>query len=156
MTIEGLKLKLCFHCGSNASAMILQLKDHSGSLRAVLDDDTKKLGYYAPQNGYLLHVIDTDPTSASANGWLEDTSKVAKYMMSDADYSKREGTYRCATSVAMPASTARVTAVPSGCKRALSGAHGLPCTWSAALFCAHRLPCNSLVQQCHGTACNGL
>ena len=30
----------------------------------------------------------------SANGWLEDVSKVKKYMMSDEDYEAREGTYR--------------------------------------------------------------
>jgi tubulin-folding cofactor B len=30
----------------------------------------------------------------SANGWLEDTSKVQKYVMSDEDYSKREKTLR--------------------------------------------------------------
>ena len=37
---------------------------------------------------------DTDPTSASRNGWLEDTSKVEKYVMSEEDYNKRDGTYR--------------------------------------------------------------
>lgn len=43
---------------------------------------------------YTLHIIDTDPLSLSANGWLEDTSKVQKYEMSDSDYSQRENTYR--------------------------------------------------------------
>ena len=41
-----------------------------------------------------LHIIDTDPLSASANGWLEDTSKVQKYEMSDEAYDQRENTYR--------------------------------------------------------------
>lgn len=44
-----------------------------------------------------MHVIDSDPLSASANGWLEDTSKVEKYVMTDEDYAKRENTYRYAT-----------------------------------------------------------
>lgn len=44
---------------------------------------------------YTLHIIDTDPTSASAGGWLEDTSLVQKYTMSDDDYNQRENTYRC-------------------------------------------------------------
>lgn len=92
-TIDSLKLKLCFHCGSNPSAMILQLKSPDGSLVATLNDDSKKLGFYSPDNGHILHVIDTDPTSASANGWLEDTSKVAKYVMSDEAYRQRENTY---------------------------------------------------------------
>lgn len=37
---------------------------------------------------------DTNPHSLSAHGWLEDTRKVAKYVMSDADYARRENTYR--------------------------------------------------------------
>lgn len=37
---------------------------------------------------------DNDPTSLSRSGWLEDTSKVEKYVMSEEDYAKREGTYR--------------------------------------------------------------
>jgi hypothetical protein len=43
---------------------------------------------------YVLHIIDTDPMSLSANGWLEDTSKVQKYEMSDEAYAERENTYR--------------------------------------------------------------
>lgn len=41
-----------------------------------------------------IHVIDTDPTSLSAGGWLEDVSKVEKYVMSDEDYARRENSYR--------------------------------------------------------------
>ena len=59
-----------------------------------LSNDEAKLGYYSPSDGMRLHVIDTDPTSLSANGWLEDLSKVEKYVMSDEAYEKREGTYR--------------------------------------------------------------
>lgn len=42
----------------------------------------------------ILHVTDTDVNSKSASGWLEDTSKVKKYVMSDEDYAKRENTYK--------------------------------------------------------------
>lgn len=42
----------------------------------------------------MLHIQDTNPLSLSANGWLEDTSKVEKYVMSDEAYNAREGTYR--------------------------------------------------------------
>ncbi len=48
----------------------------------------------APLRRWVLHVVDTNPNSASARGWLEDTSKVAKYVMSDADYAARDNTYR--------------------------------------------------------------
>ena len=44
-----------------------------------------------------IHVIDTDPGSASVGGWLEDTSLIEKYKMSDEEYNKRENTYRCVT-----------------------------------------------------------
>lgn len=94
MTVDSLKNKLCFHCGTNASAMVLQLKDQSGALLAVMDNPSTKLGFFSPKDGYILHIIDTDPLSVSANGWLEDTSKVAKYVMSDEDYNKRDNTYR--------------------------------------------------------------
>ena len=43
---------------------------------------------------WLLHIVDTNPNSLSARGWLEDTSKVQKYVMSDAEYGARENTYR--------------------------------------------------------------
>ena len=42
----------------------------------------------------IIHVVDTDASSKSAAGWLEDTSKVQKYVMSDEDYAKRENTYK--------------------------------------------------------------
>lgn len=61
---------------------------------AVLSDDSRMLGFYSPHEGCNLHVIDTDPTSLSASGWLEDVSKVEKYVMSDEDYSKREKSFR--------------------------------------------------------------
>ena len=35
-----------------------------------------------------------DPMSASANGWLEDVTRVKKYEMSDEAYNKREDTFR--------------------------------------------------------------
>ncbi len=36
-------------------------------------------------------MIDADPTSMSAGGWLEDTSLVEKYTISEDAYNKREG-----------------------------------------------------------------
>jgi len=42
----------------------------------------------------MLHIIDMDPSSVSANGWLEDTSKVEKYEISDEAYNQRENTFR--------------------------------------------------------------
>jgi len=94
MTVMRLKEKLKAHCGTSVPAMQLHLKDERGNPLAVMTDESKKLGFYSPQDGYILHIKDTDPMSASANGWLEDVSKVQKYEISDEDYNARENTYR--------------------------------------------------------------
>lgn len=57
--------------------MVLQLYDEAGNLAAQMAEDNKKLGFYSPADGWRIHVIDTDPTSMSANGWLEDVSKAS-------------------------------------------------------------------------------
>ncbi|KAG2428306.1 hypothetical protein HXX76_010454 [Chlamydomonas incerta] len=93
-TIESVKVKLSFHCGTNPGAMLLSLLDESGGLMANMWEDGRKLGFYSPRDGCTLHVTDTDPSSASAGGWLEDTSLVEKYKISDESYDKREKTYR--------------------------------------------------------------
>lgn len=94
MSIDTVKKKLSSHTGSSPSAMVLQLKDDKGKLMATLTDPYKPLGFYSPYDGCIMHVIDTDPMSASANGWLEDVSKVEKYMMSEEEYAKRDNTYK--------------------------------------------------------------
>uniref|UniRef100_A0A7S0RMZ6 CAP-Gly domain-containing protein n=1 Tax=Chlamydomonas leiostraca TaxID=1034604 RepID=A0A7S0RMZ6_9CHLO len=94
MSIEQLKVKLSFHVGTNPSAQVLQLLDDKGSVLCPFLEDGRKLGYYSPHDGYTIHVVDTDPASASAGGWLEDVSLVDKYRMSDEEYNKRENTYR--------------------------------------------------------------
>ena len=42
---------------------------------------------------YRLHVVDLDPSSVTSGGWLEDTSLVEKYKISDEAYQKRDGQY---------------------------------------------------------------
>jgi tubulin-folding cofactor B len=51
MTVESVKVKLSFHCGTNPGAMLLQLLDEAGNMVATLTDDSRKLGYYSPYNG---------------------------------------------------------------------------------------------------------
>lgn len=94
MSVGRVKEKLKNHCGTAVSAMLLQLKDPRGSLICAMVDESRPLGFYSPQDGFILHIIDQDPTSASANGWLEDVSKVKKYEISEEDYDNRENTYR--------------------------------------------------------------
>lgn len=40
---------------------------------------------------YRLHVIDLDPSSVTSGGWLEDTSLVEKFQISEEAYDKRDG-----------------------------------------------------------------
>jgi len=94
MTVLRVKEKLQSHVGSSVSSMRLQLRDEAGSPVASLDDDTKKLGFYSPRDGFTLHVTDTDAQSASAGGWLEDVSKVEKYELSEEAYARRDNTFR--------------------------------------------------------------
>lgn len=94
MSILTVKQKLMTHCGTNPSAMVLQLKDERGNIMMTMSDESRPLGFYSPYNGCVIHIVDMDPSSVSANGWLEDTSKVQKYEISDEDYNKRENTFR--------------------------------------------------------------
>ena len=121
MSIDSVKQKLKAHCGTNPQDMQLLLRDDRGQQLASMDDDQRLLGFYSPEDGcavalqtqfartrycrdhllltevicrYEVHIVDSNPLSASANGWLEDTSKVEKYVMSDTAYNDRDGTYR--------------------------------------------------------------
>lgn len=40
---------------------------------------------------YCIHIVDLDPGSLAAGGWLEDTSLIEKYTISDESYNKRDG-----------------------------------------------------------------
>jgi tubulin-folding cofactor B len=51
MSIESVKIKLSFHCGTSPSAMVLQLMDDTKKVIATLYEDDKKLGFYSPYDG---------------------------------------------------------------------------------------------------------
>lgn len=51
MSIESVKVKLSFHCGTSPGAMRLQLRTASGTYE--LDDDRRLLGYYSPKDEYV-------------------------------------------------------------------------------------------------------
>nr|VDC77765.1 unnamed protein product [Brassica rapa] len=38
-----------------------------------------------PFDGFWLHIVDLDPSSVTTGGWLEDTSLVETYNISDKD-----------------------------------------------------------------------
>ncbi|KAF8019242.1 hypothetical protein BT93_G0042 [Corymbia citriodora subsp. variegata] len=68
--------------------------DDAGSKVSNLDDDNRPLGFYSPFDGYRLLTIDVDPSSVTSSGWLEYTSLVEKYQISDEAYDKHNGTFR--------------------------------------------------------------
>ncbi|CAN6921663.1 unnamed protein product [Brassica oleracea] len=43
---------------------------------------------------FQLHIVDLDPSSVTTGGWLEDTSLVEKYNISEEDYANRTDSFR--------------------------------------------------------------
>jgi len=89
MTIAQVKERLHLHHGTPPQHQRLILKDFSGQTICSLDDDSKMFGYYSPESGMEIHIIDTDPFSLSRNGGLEDVSLVDRYVMTEEEYEKR-------------------------------------------------------------------
>ncbi|KAK0595172.1 hypothetical protein LWI29_004245 [Acer saccharum] len=94
MSVESVKDKLWRKCGTSVDSMSLQLYDDSNTKLSLLNDNSRPLGFYSPLDGYRLHVIDLDPSSVTSGGWLEDTSLVEKYSISEEEYNKLDGTFR--------------------------------------------------------------
>ncbi|KAL3843893.1 hypothetical protein ACJIZ3_001296 [Penstemon smallii] len=94
ITVEAVKDKLWKKCGTSVESMSVELYDDVGNKVSVLDDNARPLGFYSPQDGFRLHIIDLDPSSVTSGGWLEDTSLVEKYKISEEAYDKLDGTYR--------------------------------------------------------------
>ena len=74
--------------------MHLTLMNEHNQVVADMSDDSLKLGYFSPQDGWTIHITDLDANSLSANGGLEDVSLVKKYEISEEDYLKREDNFR--------------------------------------------------------------
>ncbi|XP_050944291.1 tubulin-folding cofactor B isoform X3 [Cucumis melo] len=94
MSVESVKEKLWRKCGTSVNSMCLELYDDSGSKISDLTDNSIPLGFYSPLDGYRLHIIDLDPSSVTSGGWLEDTSLVEKFQISEEAYDKRDDTFR--------------------------------------------------------------
>lgn len=93
-SVADVKARLYTHTGTRPASMTLLLRGPGGEVRAELDDEAAPLGRYSPCTGDTLYVVDDDPNSASANGWLENTDLVPKYVLSDEVYDKKPDTYR--------------------------------------------------------------
>ncbi|CAM6088041.1 unnamed protein product [Calypogeia fissa] len=93
-TIGNVKERLRTHTGTAVESMHLQLFDDENTKLYDLVEDSRPLGYYSPSDGYCIHIVDLDPGSLAAGGWLEDTSLIEKYTISDDAYNQRGDTYR--------------------------------------------------------------
>ncbi|KAG5549735.1 hypothetical protein RHGRI_014886 [Rhododendron griersonianum] len=91
LTVEAVKEKMWKKCGTSVNSMGLELYDEMGAKVSELSDNSRPLGFYSPQDGYRLQVIDFDPSSVTSGGWLEDTSLVEKYKISEEAYDKLDG-----------------------------------------------------------------
>jgi tubulin-folding cofactor B len=89
-SIGEIKTRLYKHGGTSANMQRLELLP----AKIFLDDDTKPLGFYSVQNGMEIRIHDLDPYSLAKQGWIEDTSKINKYVMPDDVYDQRENTVR--------------------------------------------------------------
>lgn len=94
MSVEAVKEKLWKKCGTSVNSMSLELYDDNGAKIAELSDNSRPFGFYSPLDGFQLHIVDLDPSSVTSGGWLEDTSLVEKYKISDEAYEKRDGTFK--------------------------------------------------------------
>lgn len=94
MSVEAVKEKLWKKCGTSVNSMSLELYDDNGAKIAELSDNSRPFGFYSPLDGFRLHIVDLDPSSVTSGGWLEDTSLVEKYKISDEAYEKRDGTFK--------------------------------------------------------------
>lgn len=94
-SIDDVKQRLYLHTGTRPATMHLFLQDISVPTgRRKLGPDSSTLASHCVQNGDTLFLLDDDPYSVSANGWLEDTSLVPKFRLSEEAYDKSENTYR--------------------------------------------------------------
>ncbi|KAF5185872.1 Tubulin-folding cofactor b [Thalictrum thalictroides] len=93
-TVKSIKDKLWKKSGTSVDSMRLQLYDENGAKVSDLSDNLRPLGFYSPHDGFQLHIIDLDPSSVTSGGWLEDTSLVEKYTISEEAYDKLDGTVR--------------------------------------------------------------
>eukprot|EP00697_Spironema_sp_BW2_P013840 gnl/Spiro4/4126_TR2057_c0_g1_i1.p1 gnl/Spiro4/4126_TR2057_c0_g1~~gnl/Spiro4/4126_TR2057_c0_g1_i1.p1 ORF type:complete len:287 (+),score=80.41 gnl/Spiro4/4126_TR2057_c0_g1_i1:46-861(+) len=92
MTILQVKQKLVSFFGTAPQCQELHLL--GGPSGDIVLHDERFLGFYSPEDGMTLRIVDLDPNSLARNRGLEDLSQVQKYVMPDQVYDARKGTFR--------------------------------------------------------------
>lgn len=87
-----IKLSLVKRVGTNVENMALLLRNRQGETVATMDDELKCLGYYSPEEGWCIHILDDDPSSILTQ--ISDVSTIEKYVMSDEDYEQLPSSMR--------------------------------------------------------------
>ena len=81
--------------GSPPETMRLVLKDeYNATLADMSGDDYAVFGFYSPETGCTVHVVDTDSGAAARVSEYTDVSKVEKYEISEEEYAKRANSGR--------------------------------------------------------------
>jgi len=94
MTVAQLKSKLEPITGISvlSQRITVAASEEDRKALAVLEDDSRPLGYYSVQDRQALIVEDTDPAAASKAGQYTDISQVDKWEMSNQEYETRRDT----------------------------------------------------------------
>lgn len=87
ITIRQFKEKLELLTGGKSNSMVLEAYDKKNQPICKLDDNDRLLGSYPIDDGMRVHVIDNFPK-------LEDAMEIAKFELSQEEYSKRSDTVK--------------------------------------------------------------
>nr|CAG4647409.1 EOG090X0DT2 [Megafenestra aurita] len=85
LTLGELKGKLELVTGANAGSMTLEVYNREKEFVCALTNDNSLLGSFPIDDGMRIHVNDTQ----HRKGEFEDVSRVAKFELTQEDYSKR-------------------------------------------------------------------
>ncbi|KZT69276.1 hypothetical protein DAEQUDRAFT_669744 [Daedalea quercina L-15889] len=93
ITVQQLKNKLELVTGIPVQNQAISVFNTEGDTAptAVLDDDSRPLGFYGLKDLQLLLVSDLNP-STSFTGQLSDVSQVQKFELSEGEYAQRQDT----------------------------------------------------------------
>jgi tubulin-folding cofactor B len=94
-TVFEVKEILHLRVGTSPEHMRVILQDREGNVKGKLLEDSLQLGYFSPQNGWVLFVEDRDPMKTVANYQnIANLKEEDRFKYTDEQYDKRPGTLR--------------------------------------------------------------